>query len=62
MSRWRAVVGQWRGLARSDVVHIGLAGGHFEMLGFAGGGLAGGDVVTELSQAVRNMVGRREIR
>ena len=41
MSRWRAVVGQWRGLARSGVVHIGCAGGHFEMVRFAGGGLAG---------------------
>jgi hypothetical protein len=28
----------WRGLMW---VHIGLAGGHFEMVGFAGGGLAG---------------------
>ena len=62
MSRWRAVAGQWRGLARTGLVQIGLAGGHFEMLGFAVGGLAGGDVVTRLSQAVRNMVGRREIR
>ena len=41
MSRWRAVVGQWRGLARSGLVQIGLAGGHFEMLRFAVGGLAG---------------------
>ena len=39
-----------------------FAGGHFEMLRFAVGGLAGCEVVTELSQAVRNMVGRREIR
>jgi hypothetical protein len=31
-------------------VHVGLAGGHVEMLGFAVGGPAGGDVVTELSQ------------
>jgi hypothetical protein len=31
------------------LVQIGLAGGHFEMLGFAVGGPAGGDVVTELS-------------
>ena len=43
-------------------MHIGFAGGHFEMLGFAGGWPAGGDVVTGLSQVVRNMVGRREIR
>ena len=56
------MVGQWRGLARSGLVHIGFAGGHFEMLRFAVGGLAGGDVVTELSQAARNMVGRREMR
>ena len=28
-------------------MHIGFAGGHFEMLGFAGGWPAGGDVVTE---------------
>ena len=62
MSRWRAGVGQWRGLARSGLVHIGFAGGHFEMLRFAVGGLAGCDVVTELSQAARNVVGRREIR
>ena len=40
MRRWRAVVGQWRGLARSGLVRIGFAGGHFEMLRFAGGGLA----------------------
>ena len=48
---------------RADwLVHIGFAGGHFEMRRFAGGGLGGGDVVTGLSQVVRNMVGRREIR
>ena len=41
MSRWRAVVGQWRGLVRSGLVQIGFAGGHFEMLRFAVGGLAG---------------------
>jgi hypothetical protein len=41
---------------------IGLAGGHFEMVRFAGGGVAGCDVVTRLSQAARNMVGRREMR
>jgi hypothetical protein len=42
MSRWRAVVGQQRrGLARTGLVHIGQAGGHFEMLGFSCGGLAG---------------------
>jgi hypothetical protein len=40
----RAVVGQWRGFARSGVVPVGFASGHFEMLGFAGGGPAGGDV------------------
>ena len=34
------VVGQWRGLARSGLVQIGRAGGHFGMLRFAGGGLA----------------------
>ena len=62
MSRWRAVVGHWRGLVRSGLVQIGFAGGHFEMVRFVIGGLAGRDVVTELSQAVRNMVGRREIR
>ena len=54
--------GQWRGLARSGLVQIGLAGGHFEMVRFAVGGLAGCGVVTELSQAERNMVRRREIR
>jgi aspartate oxidase len=62
MSRWRAVVGQGARFERSGLVQIGLAGGHFEMRRFAEGGLAGGDVVTELSQAARNMVGRREIR
>jgi hypothetical protein len=36
-------------LARSVLAHIRLAGGHVEMLGFAGVGLAGGDVVTQLS-------------
>ena len=63
MSRWRAVVGQrqrgWPGLVWCK---SGCAGGHFEMVRFAVGGLAGCDVVTGLSQAVRNMVGRREIR
>ena len=49
-------------VGRTGVMHIGFAGGHFEMLGFAGGWPAGGDVVTGLSQVVRNMVGRREIR
>jgi hypothetical protein len=49
-------------LARSGVVQIGFAGGHFGMRWFAVGGLAGGDVVTRLSQVARNMVGRREIR
>ena len=62
MSRWRAVVGQGTRLERSGLVQIGLAGGLFEMRGFAVGGLAGGDVVTELSQVGRNMVGRRGIR
>jgi hypothetical protein len=57
-----AVVGQWRGSARSGLVHIGCAGGHFEMVRFAGGGPVGGEVVPELSQAGRNMVGRRGIR
>jgi len=41
MSCWRAVVGLWRGWARSGVVQIGCAGGHFEMVGFAVGELAG---------------------
>ena len=49
-------------MARSGLVHIGLAGGHFDMVRFAVGGLGGGEVVTELSQVARNMVGRREIR
>ena len=62
MSRWRAVVGQGTRFERSGLVHIGFAGGHFEMRRFAVGRLAGCDVVTELSQAARNMVGRREIR
>ena len=44
------------------LVQIGLARGHFGMRRFAVGGLAGGEVVTELSQAARNMVGRRGIR
>ena len=44
------------------MVQIELAGGHFEMHGFAVCWPAGGDVVTELSQLARNMVGRREIR
>jgi hypothetical protein len=47
---------------RSGLVQIGLAGGHFEMRRFAVGGLAGCEVVTELSQVGRNMVGRRQIR
>jgi hypothetical protein len=54
-----AVERGWRGLVWCK---SGLPAGHFEMLGFAGGGLAGGEVVTELSQVGRNMVGRREIR
>jgi hypothetical protein len=62
MSRWRAVVGQLRGLARTGLVQTGFAGGHFGMRRFAVGGLAGGDVVTRLSQVMRNMMGRREIR
>ena len=41
MSRWRAVVGQWRGLARSDVVLVGFAGGHFGMRRFAVAGVPG---------------------
>jgi hypothetical protein len=32
MSRWRAVVGQWRGLARSGLVQTEQASGHFAML------------------------------
>ena len=48
---------------RADwLVQIGLAGGHVGMLRFAVGGLAGCEVVTGLSQAARNMVGRREMR
>jgi hypothetical protein len=39
MNPSRGVVGKWRGLARSDLVHIGLAGGHFEMRRFGVGGL-----------------------
>jgi hypothetical protein len=62
MSRWRAVVGQGTRSARSGLGHTGFAGGHFEMLRFADGGLSGGDVVTGLSQVARNTVGRREIR
>ena len=62
MSRWRAVVGQGTRFERSGLVPIGVVGRHFEILKFAVGGPAGGDVVTELSQAVRNVVGRREIR
>jgi hypothetical protein len=62
MSRWRAVVEQGTRFARSGLVHIGFAGGHFEMRRFAVGRLAGCDVVTRLSQVARNMVGRREIR
>jgi len=41
MSRWRALVGQWRGLVRTGSVQIGLAGGHFGMVRFAVDGLAG---------------------
>ena len=55
------MVEQGTRLERSGLVQIGFAGGHFDMLRFAVGGLAGGDVVTQLSQAVRNMVGRRGI-
>ena len=54
--------GAAEGLARSGLVHIGCVGGHFDMVRFAGGGLAGGEVVTRLSQVVRNMLGRRGIR
>jgi hypothetical protein len=61
MSRWRAVVGQGTRFERSGLVQIGLAGRHFEMLRVAMDGLAGCDVVTELSQAARNMVGRRQM-
>ena len=35
MSRWRAVVGHGTRLERSGLVHIGFAGGHFEMRRFA---------------------------
>jgi hypothetical protein len=62
MNRWRAGDAAVERVARSGLVHIGLAGGHFGMRRFAVGGLAGCDVVTRLSQVVRNMVGRREIR
>jgi hypothetical protein len=41
MSRWRAVVGQWRGVGAVWFVQIGLAGGHFEMVRFAVGGGGG---------------------
>jgi hypothetical protein len=40
----------------------GRAGGLFEVVRVAGGGLADCDVVTELSQVARNMVGPRGIR
>jgi hypothetical protein len=40
----------------------GFAGGHVGMLGFAGAGPAGGDVVTGLSQAAWDRVGRRGTR
>jgi len=42
--------GSGEGLARTGLVQIGLAGGHFGMHRFAGGGPADGDVVTRLSQ------------
>jgi hypothetical protein len=41
MNRWRAGDGAVERVARSGLVHIGLAGGHFEMARFAVGGLAG---------------------
>ena len=49
-------------VGRSGLVQTGQAGGHFGMRRFAVGGLAGGDVVTGLSQVARNVLGRREIR
>ena len=60
--RRRAVGGSGEGSARSGLGHIGRADRHFEMLRLLVDGLAGGDVVTRLSQLARNMVGRREIR
>jgi len=58
------VDGAGRGLRHvgSGLVQTGQAGGHFGMRRFSVGGLAGCEVVTELSQAARNMVGRSEIR
>ena len=41
---------------------LGLLAGMSGCFRFAVNGLAGVDVVTGLSQAVRNVVGRREIR
>ena len=49
----------WRGLVWCK---SGLPAGISRCVRFAVGGLAGGEVVTSLSQVVRNMVGRREIR
>ena len=54
-----AVAQGWRGPVWCK---SGLPAGISRCCRFAVGGLAGCEVVTELSQAARNMVGRREIR
>ena len=52
-----AVARGWRGLWCRSGLPAGISGSGLLLVGWRGG-----DVVTRLSQAVRNMVGRREIR
>ena len=59
LARWWAVERGWPGLVWCT---SGLRAGISRCAGLLLVGWAGGEVVTELSQAVRNMVGRREIR
>jgi len=64
MSRWRAVVGLWRGVGPVWFGANRLCRRAFRhgrvCCGWAGWLAA--EVVTELSQAVRNMVGRKQMR
>jgi len=61
MSRWRAVVGSGEGWPGLVWCKSGLPAGISGWSGLLLVGWRAAEVVTELSQAVRNMVGRREI-
>ena len=62
MRRWRAG-GQWRGLARSGLGADRVCRRAFrDASGLLVVGWRAAEVVTELSQAARNMVGRRGMR